>query len=357
MRYILENKPDNRSSAVIIGKDALKELGKFTAGYSKVALIADASVAKIYGAEVMKILGKGSTEILIPPGEDTKSLVSAEAAARQLRENGFDRKSLLVGLGGGVANDMAGFVASIYMRGMDWVMLPTTLTAQADASIGGKTGVNLGGYKNMVGSFWPPKAVLISPDFLKTLPREHLINGLAEIIKMGFIRDKRILEHVLKINLETLLGRELDAASELAAKAKIEIVNNDLYEKGERKLLNFGHSVGHALESVSMKTKSPLLHGQAIAIGMVAETTLAELENVCPAGTVDKIVKLLDRFGLPYSYGDSSYPDILNRVAADKKNVGHDIRWTLPTGIGRGTYDYVAEAANIEKAIRSVISK
>lgn len=355
MRYTLENPSGNQQSAVVIGKNSLKELGKFTAGYSKVALIADVGVASPYAAGIVEFLGKNTVQVTLPGGEENKDLKSVESILHTLREGGLDRKSLLVGLGGGVTNDIVGFAASTYMRGIDWLMLPTTLTAQADASIGGKTGVNLAGYKNMVGSFWPPKAVLVDPDFLKTLPYEHLQNGLAEIIKMGFIRDKKILEHVLKTNPEHLIGQELDAASELAAKAKIDIVNADMYEKGERKLLNFGHTLGHALESVSMKHKKSLLHGQAIGIGMVGETRLAELEGVCTADLVEKVIKLLENFGLPTSYSQASYDEIIARVSSDKKNVGENIHWTLPTGIGQGIYDHIAKSENIKTAIEQII--
>jgi 3-dehydroquinate synthase len=243
----------------------------------------------------------------------------------------------------------------MYMRGIDWLMIATTLTAQADAAIGGKTGVNLGGYKNMIGSFWPAKAVLSDPTFLKSLPKRHIKNGLAEIIKMGFIRDKKILDHVSKIEPDNLLGQELEKASELAAKAKAEVVNTDMYEAGERKLLNFGHTVGHALESAAMDAEDPLLHGEAIAIGMLAEARLGELEGICESNVVEKLEKTLKRFGLPTSYKHAVMGDILEHITSDKKNIGPNIYWTLPKAEGEGIFNHIAEERNIRSAVESVL--
>jgi 3-dehydroquinate synthase len=355
MKYILNNQSKDDRTNIITGADAFKHLGEVLPGHTKVAVIADENSAKHCFDEIKEFLPDEVETIILPPGEANKNLKFVEDILRQLREGGFDRKSLLIGLGGGVVNDVVGFVASTYMRGIDWVILPTTLTAQADASIGGKTGVNLGGYKNMVGSFWPPEAVLINPGLLKTLPERHLKNGLAEIIKMGFIYDKQILDYISKIDSGNILGEDLDKASGLAAKAKIEIVNADMYESGERKLLNFGHTIGHALESASLDTDEPLLHGEAISIGMVAETRLAEMEGVCKPGLSDQVQKTLQRFSLPVSYRHAVMGDILEHIKADKKNLEEKIYWTLPKDIGRGAYNHVADKTNIEKAINSII--
>ncbi len=355
MDYTLNNQPKSNKTEVIIGEDALEQLGRFSGSYTKTAIISDESAAKYCLGPVQDALGRKVEKIILPDGEANKNLRFAEDILRQLREAGFDRKSLIIGLGGGVINDIVGFAASMYMRGVDWLVLPTTLIAQADASIGGKTGVNLGGYKNMVGSFWPPKAVLINPKFLKTLPLRQIRNGLAEIIKMGFIADAEILDEVQKIEPEKILGVHLNKASELAAKAKIEIVNSDMYESGGRKLLNFGHTIGHALESISLETDEPLLHGEAISIGMAAEAKLAELEDVCKPELVENIKETLTRFGLPTSYKHAVIGDILERILADKKNVGKDINWTLPKAAGEGLYNHLADDINIKEAIKSVI--
>lgn len=356
MQYKLNNISKDGETKVIIGREALDGLSELVKGYPKGVLVTDESSAANCLDKVKGLLGDKTEIIVLPDGEDNKDLRFVEDILRRLRESGFDRKSLLIGLGGGVINDLVGFAASMYMRGIDWVIIPTTLTAQADAAIGGKTGVNLGGYKNMIGSFWPPKAVLSDPDFLKSLSERHLKNGLAEIIKMGFIRDEKILEHVEKMDSSHLLGKELEKASELAAKAKIEIVNADMYEAGERKLLNFGHTVGHALESAAMDAEDPLLHGEAIAIGMVAETKLAELEGVCSPGLTDKVRETLRRFGLPTSYKHAVIGDILEHIAADKKNVGTNIYWTLPKAQGQGIFNHVADDKNIRSAIESVLA-
>lgn len=160
-------------------------------------------------------------------GDEHKNLETYQHLLGKLKEAGCDRKSVVLSLGGGVASDIVGFVAASYMRGIDWLAIPTTLMAQTDAAIGGKTGVNLGGFKNMIGSFWPPKATLVDPEFLETLDQRELSNGIAEIIKMGIIYDKSILNHLEKISADATLGKELDQASKLSAKGKVEIVNTD----------------------------------------------------------------------------------------------------------------------------------
>lgn len=339
---------------ISIGADALADITELVSGYSKIAVITDEGASRACADKLGKHLEDVSETIVLPSGEDNKNLKVAEGVLRQLREAGFDRNSLIIGLGGGVINDLAGFCASIYMRGIDWIMAATTLTAQADASIGGKTGVNLDKYKNMAGSFWPAKAVLIDPSFLDTLSADHLRNGLAEIIKMGFIADVQILEHVAKIDDESILGEELDRAAELAAKAKIEIVSRDTFESGERKLLNFGHTVGHAVEAISLEDSRPLSHGEAISIGMIAEARLSESENVCRQGLADELSGVLKRFGLPTSF-QASAGEVLKRITSDKKNVGGSIRWTLPKEAGQGIFDHVADPAHIESAIGSVL--
>lgn len=357
MKYTLNNQAKDNATEITIGRGALDSLGKTSSGYSKTVIITDEDTAKNCLEAVRERLGPELDAIVLPGGENDKNLDLAGAVLRRLKESGLDRKSLVIGLGGGVINDISGFVASIYMRGIDWVMIPTTLTAQADAAIGGKTGVNLDGFKNMVGSFWPARAVLIDPGFLDTLPKDHIRNGLAEIIKMGFIFDEGILGHISKTDPDTILGPELDAASELAAKAKIDIVAKDTYESGGRKLLNFGHTVGHALEAISLSTDKPLLHGEAISIGMVAEAKLAETEGVCKPGLSETVSQTLSRFNLPVSYDKAGLSDILYKISSDKKNVGDDILWTLPAEAGKGIFDHIAERANIETAIRAVIAK
>jgi 3-dehydroquinate synthase len=356
MKYTLENNSKGKKTKIVIGPEALDSLAKLAEGRTKTALLTDESSAKNCLDKIKKYLDKDAEIIILPDGENNKDLKYVEDVLRRLREAGFDRKSLLIGLGGGVINDIAGFAASMYMRGIDWVMVATTLTAQADAAIGGKTGVNLGGYKNMIGSFWPAAAVLSDPAFLATLPERHLKNGLAEIIKMGFIRERKILDHIDKVNPEDLLGAELEKASELSAKTKVEIVNADMFEAGERKLLNFGHTIGHAPESAAMDSEDPLLHGEAVSIGMVAEARLGELEGISEKGLSSKISQTLEKFRLPVSYNHAVLGDIFTHIASDKKNIGSDIYWTLPKAEGQGIYNYIARQENVTEAIKSVLA-
>ena len=338
-----------RAEEIFFGKIEDK-LPKLCSGYSKIVVIAGKDTAEHWLNKVQGKIGSDSEGIIFDSGEPNKNLKTVENLCRQLRRLGCDRNSLLISLGGGVTNDIVGFVASIYMRGVDWITLPTTVLAQADASIGGKTGVNLDNYKNMAGSYYHPKAVLVDKRFLSTLPEEFIREGLGEIIKMGFICDKNILAYLDKLNNDNLLGEELSNAIELAAKAKADIIERDFRESGERKLVNFGHTIGHAVETISLSSAKHLLHGEAVAIGILAEARLAELEGVCKENITDKIAAYCKKFAISTNVGQNP-AEILAKVSADKKNIGQNIYWTLPSSIGKGIFNHQASPQNITKAI------
>jgi len=342
------------NSEIIIEENSAKSLSNYAKNHSKVMLIADQKVFGLWEKSLQEILPPNTEVLLIDAGDQAKSLETYGKLLKQMLEAGCDRRSLVVSFGGGVISDLAGFVASSYMRGVDWVTIPTTLAAQTDAAIGGKTGVNLDHYKNMVGSFYPPLAVLIDPRFLKTLERRELSSGLGEIIKMGFAYDKNILKLVDHIDPENPLGDKLDQASALSATAKVDIVNQDMYETGQRKILNFGHTIGHAVESISLDTKNPLLHGEAVAIGMVAETKLAELEGVCEPGLAQTIIAALNRFTLPTQISGLKPKEISEIILSDKKNQASKVLWTLPTGVGQGIYNHEAKPEYIQNAIEFI---
>lgn len=341
-------------SKVIFTNNTAKELPGLCEGYSKVVIISGDDTARHWLSDIQKEVKHDSASIVFESGEANKTLNSVENLCRQLRGLGADRKSLIISLGGGVTNDIAGFVAATYMRGIDWITIPTTVVAQADASIGGKTGVNLGGYKNMVGNFHMPKAVLINHKYLKTLAKEYLVEGLGEIIKMGFIYDRKILEYLDKLEPGKIEGEALQKAIELAAKAKIEIVDKDAFEGGQRKLVNFGHTIGHAVETTSLWSDRPLKHGEAVSVGIIAETYLGELEGVCPKGLSVRVKDYCRKFGLPESV-DQKSGQILEKITADKKNIGNTIYWVLPTDIGKGLFDHKANPENIKSAIEQII--
>jgi 3-dehydroquinate synthase len=246
-------------------------------------------------------------------------------------ENGLDRRSTVIALGGGVIGDMAGFTASTYMRGMQWICIPTTLLSMVDASIGGKTGFDLPQGKNLVGSFYPPKLVLADPRFLNTLPEREFISGMAEVVKHGIISDPVLFE--LCTYGIGYLKENLDGIVKLAMAVKIKIIEEDPYEKGFRAALNLGHTVGHAVELVS---QFKLLHGEAVAIGMAVEAGFAERIGVAPPGIRNTIAGVLSGLGLPVDIPKTlPREEILRAMRVDKKKEMTKVRFALPVAIGK----------------------
>ena len=246
-------------------------------------------------------------------------------------ENRLDRKSTVIALGGGVIGDMAGFAASTYMRGIDWIGIPTTLLSMVDASLGGKTGFDLPQGKNLIGSFHPPRLVLADPSLLFTLPERELISGMAEVVKHGIISDPELFELCkhdmgwIKGNLEEIVKR--------AMAVKIKVIEEDPYEKGIRAALNLGHTVGHAVELVS---KFQLRHGEAISIGMVAEAKYAARIGVAGVGLDEAIAETLSALGLPVQIPDEMpHDEIIRAMRMDKKKNAKEIRFALPVEIGK----------------------
>jgi 3-dehydroquinate synthase len=268
--------------------------------------------------------------ITIPAGEEYKNLNTVSFLWKSFLEKGLDRKSTVIALGGGVIGDMAGFAASTYMRGISWVGIPTTLLSMVDASLGGKTGIDLPEGKNLVGSFYPPKLVLADPQFLSTLPEREFISGLAEVIKHGIISDPELFNYCaqgldcVKENLEQIVKR--------AMAVKIKIIEEDPYEKGSRAELNLGHTVGHAVELVS---KFQLRHGEAVAIGIAVEARYAERLGIARKGLAGEIAKVISKIGLPTQIPkELSWGEILRAMQVDKKKNAQVIRFALPAEIG-----------------------
>ncbi len=258
-------------------------------------------------------------------GEACKSLAEIERTCEWLAGHGYDRRGAVVGLGGGATTDHAGFAAAVYLRGIAFATLPTTLLAMVDASVGGKTGVDLGAGKNLVGAFHQPRAVVAELGFLDTLPVRERAAGLAEVVKCGFIADPQILE-LCETNAPELppaVVRELIAR---AVRVKAEVVAEDETESGRRAILNFGHTVGHALEAAS---GYGLLHGEAVALGMVAALELGAGLGVTPRALAQRAVALLARLALPVDLARRLGPDVWSRITVDKKRRGSTIRFVL----------------------------
>jgi 3-dehydroquinate synthase len=297
-------------------------------------VVTDEHVATLHGENVLTKLedaGFRPKILTIPAGEAHKNLESIQKLWNGFLEHGLDRKSTVIALGGGVIGDMAGFAAATYMRGIEWVCVPTTLLSMVDASLGGKTGFDLPQGKNLIGAFHPPKLVLADPQLLKTLPEAEFISGIAEVVKHGIISDPDLFAlcaqgmNCIKADLEQIVKR--------AMAVKIQIIEDDPFEKGVRAALNLGHTVGHAVELVS---KFELRHGESIAIGMVAEARLAERLGVARNGLSDEISHVLTGLGLPVHVpADMPREEILAAMRVDKKKNAASIRFALPADIGK----------------------
>ena len=300
------------------------------------AIITDSKVKKLYGGKLLWNLRKaGFTAELFsfPQGEKSKTLATAEKLAEQMVGKDFDRSSCIIALGGGVVGDLAGFVASTFMRGIPVIQIPTTLLAMIDSSIGGKTGVNLNSGKNLFGTFHQPITVITEPNFLKTLPVKHIRNGLAEAIKYGVIADKKLFKFIEK-NITDLIKLKPQPIAKLirdCQKIKLEIVAKDEKEAGLRRILNYGHSFGHVLEKRSDYT---LLHGFAISLGMVLANQKAVELGILEREDADCIKKLLKEAGLPVY---TMHKPTLKDLSHDKKVYNKFIHLILPTEIGKVT--------------------
>ncbi len=273
-------------------------------------------------------------------GEACKSLAEVERTVEWLAAQGFDRRAAVIGIGGGATSDHAGFAAAVYLRGIAFATVPTTLLAMVDASVGGKTGVDLAAGKNLVGAFHQPRAVVADLGFLETLPARERAAGLAEVVKCGFIADPTILELVERSGAD--LGPEL--VRDLIARAvrvKAEVVAEDETESGRRAILNFGHTVGHALEAAS---GYELLHGEAVALGMIAALELGASLGVGPRSLADRARALLERLALPTDLARRLEPAVWPRLAVDKKRRGGAIRFVFVPEPGQTVLRDIAPA-------------
>ena len=294
-----------------------------------VAIVTNPTVAKYHLKSVLTKITAPKLEIIeVPDGEEYKSIETILLILDKLFMAKFDRKSTLIALGGGVIGDMTGFAASIYQRGVDFIQMPTTLLAQVDASVGGKTGVNNRYGKNLIGAFYQPKAVYIDPKFLETLPKREFAAGVAEAIKMAVMFDREFFDFIQKSDLGESKNRiELIARS---VKLKAKVVNQDEKESGIRAVLNYGHTFGHVIENLT--NYNQYLHGEAVAIGMVMANELAIELNLLSRNEADLIKALLKRNNLPTSFAIDSIEDFYEHFYLDKKSSNGNIAFILPNG-------------------------
>ena len=348
-----------RSYPIHIGTGLLAGLGKECARLKlghHCAIITDTNVGKRYAKTAFNSLARaGFAPVLItvPAGETAKSLKTVQTCYDQLAAHRLERKSFIIALGGGVVGDLAGFVAATYLRGIDFVQVPTTLLAQVDSSVGGKVGVNLKAGKNLVGAFHQPRLVLADLATLATLPAREFRAGLAEVIKYGIIYDAKFFTR-LERALPRLLRRETKPLAEVIARCcaiKAQVVGQDETEGGLRAILNFGHTLGHAIENISGYGK--YLHGEAISIGQVAA---AELSPALPASEAERIRTLFQRAGLPVTVrlGAAQRKKLFAAMRLDKKVSGGEIKFVLAKKIGRVVWGQRVTEAAVNAALDKV---
>lgn len=318
-------------------------LGKVAAGLKKskvgkrYAVISDSNVAKLYGGRLLEELaaaGLTAKMFVFAAGEENKTMATVTELASSLAQAGYDRHDAIIALGGGVTGDIAGFLASAYMRGIPFVQIPTTLLSQVDSSVGGKTGVDLPEGKNLVGAFYQPKAVYIDTDVLRTLDDQELLGGLAEVIKYGVIRDEHFFSF-METERKRILSLDPEVIVEMITRCcaiKAEVVAEDEREGGLRKILNYGHTIGHAVEGAS---NYQLIHGLAVSIGMVAAARLSVLMGSLEESARDRLTNTLLSYGMPTEIPGDMDRDLIKRyLKTDKKAVSGKVQFVLPQKIG-----------------------
>lgn len=334
-----------------------EELSKLNISEKKVCVVTDSHVKGLYGDEVMSLLtGKCKKNVIysFPAGEENKTLDTVREAYRFLIEEKFDRKDLLIALGGGVVGDVTGFIAATYLRGVDFVQIPTTLLAQADSSIGGKTGVDFDGFKNMVGAFYMPKLVYMNIATLKTLDDRQFYNGFAEVMKHGLIKDGAFYEWLLDKMYE-ICDRDTDTLLNMVQKScmvKKLVVEKDPTEKGDRALLNFGHTIGHAIEKAKNFTLS---HGECVALGSVAAAFISWKHEWLSMEEYYEIRDMFVPFNLPISVEGINPEEILALTKSDKKVEGSKIKFILLKKVGKAVIDLNVTDDDILNAVKEIL--
>jgi 3-dehydroquinate synthase len=339
----------DRSYPIHVGAGLLERAGELLrqAGVrGKVAVVTNPTVAQLYLDALHEALANAEfdvTPILLPDGEEHKNLKSLVSIYDRLISERFERKSCVLALGGGVVGDIAGFAAATYLRGVSYVQVPTTLLAQVDSSVGGKTGINHESGKNLIGAFYQPKLVLIDVAALRTLPHRELVAGLAEVIKYGIIQDPALFQ-LLELKMEKLLGSDRDLLSQVIADScaiKARVVEADEREDDYRAVLNFGHTIGHALEAVTGYRQ--LLHGEAVAVGMVKAVALSVQQGFCDKASFNRVVALVRKAGLPVEIPPGVLPqNLIQAMEVDKKVASGKIKFVMCEGIGKTRFHWLA---------------
>lgn len=347
MKEIICKTQTERKYKIVIKNGILDDLDKMTnffGAYRNIVVITDKNVARYYLSKVKKQLRKVGADvyaIIITPGEDSKSLAEAEEIYYKLQEIGMTRTDLIVALGGGVVGDLAGFVAATYLRGIDFIQIPTSLLAMVDSSVGGKVGVDLGYSKNSVGAFYQPKLVLTDPSCLSTLDDKYLTDGMAEVIKYGCISSSKLFLRLMSFQYQEDLLEDMEEIIAKCVTIKRNVVESDEREKGIRRILNFGHTIGHVIESYFEFKKYS--HGEAVAIGMYQITKMSTREGITPPKALENLQYILETYGLPWQMPEMEVKKVMEILSKDKKFEGDVLNICIMPKIGK------AEIVKIQK--------
>ena len=334
-----------------------KELIALGCDKKKLCIVTDSNVAPIYLDEIVKIASgccRQVTSYVFLAGEENKNLDTVRGVYEHLIVNKYDRKDYLIALGGGVVGDLCGFTAATYLRGIGFIQIPTTLLSQVDSSIGGKTGVDFDSYKNMVGAFHMPKLVYTNVSVLKSLPEEQFSNGMGEVIKHGLIRDKKYFEWILA-NLDSIMDRDPEICRELVHGSNLikrEVVEIDPTEQNERATLNFGHTLGHAVEKLMNLS---VLHGHCVALGALAALTLCKERGLVTEDEVERYRNAMERCGMPMSVSGILKKDVVAATKNDKKMEAGVIKFILLDQIGHAYIDRTVTEEEMERALSAIM--
>ena len=325
----LEIRLSQKKYSIAIEKGILGKIGEEIRKIyqnKKIAIITDSNVEGLYGKKLIDSLSKNNFKtktIVIEPGEKSKSLETAKCIYEGLLDFEITRSDMVLAFGGGVVGDIGGFVASTLLRSIQFIQIPTSLLAQIDSSVGGKVAVNLPQGKNLVGSFYHPEAVFIDPELLRTLDKRFLYDGLAEVIKYGCIKDRELFDRLMEIESQKELFDSMEEIILNCCSIKRDIVERDERDRGERLLLNFGHTLGHAIEKYFEYNK--YTHGEAVAIGMYNFTKKSEEMGITEKGTTRLIKEIILKYNLPYKMPDIDRDSIIKAIRLDKKNESDDL--------------------------------
>jgi len=339
----------SRSYPIHMGAGLLARAGELLAPVldaSKIGIVTNPTVRELYLKPLettLRARGLEVASVLVPDGEEHKSLSSLATIYDQLIAQRFERNSVLIALGGGVVGDLTGFAAATFLRGIPYIQIPTTLLAQVDSSVGGKTGVNHRAGKNLIGAFYQPRAVLIDVEVLATLPRREFLAGMAEVIKYGIIADSKLFA-LLEEKIELVVASDQDLLIEIIASScadKAKVVENDEREEDNRAVLNFGHTVGHALEALTGYQQ--FLHGEAVAIGMVQATKISRVLGFCDDASFRRIHQLIARTGLPAELpAGLDLAALAANIEIDKKSSGGKVKFVCCVGIGATRFHWLS---------------